>query len=194
MTSPALRRVIRRETHSPRTVAMIIAVVILVLGLAYVGVELILYLASQPALLIGPAAAWSWLLGVPSEPPGSLMVAGSIVLAAIGVLLVWLAIAPGRLSKHTFADEDRAVIVDNGVIASSLAQRLSEDTGLAREAILVGVAHRRIDITLRPDAEVALDTADVRAIADGEISSYRLSRAVRTSVRVDRREEKGIDS
>lgn len=194
MTSPTLRRVIRRETHSPRTVAMIVAVVILVLGLAYVGVELVLYLAAQPALFVSPAAAWSWLLGAPAASPGGFIVAGSIVLAVLGVLLVWLAIAPGRLSKHTFADEDRAIVVDNGVIASALAQRLSEDTGLVRDAIVVGVAHRRIDITLRPDAVVAIEAADVRAFADAEISSYRLSRAVRTSVRVERREEKDIDS
>lgn len=194
MISPTLRRVVRRETHSPRTIAMIIAVVILVLGLAYVGVELVLYLAAQPALLIGPAAAWSWILGVPSAPPGGLLIAGSIVLAAIGVLLVWLAIAPGRLSKHTFADEDRAIVVDNGVIASALAQRLSEDTGLARDEILVGVAHRSIDITLRPGPDVTVGKTDVRAIAEAEISAYRLSRAVRTSVRVENRKQKDNDS
>ena len=57
MSTPALRRVIRRETHSPRTVAMFVAVVLLILALAYVALEIVLSLAAQPALLVGPAAA-----------------------------------------------------------------------------------------------------------------------------------------
>ena len=51
MSTPAFRRIVRRETHSPRTVAMIIAVVILILALVYIGVEIVLHLLAQPALL-----------------------------------------------------------------------------------------------------------------------------------------------
>ena len=57
MSSPAFRRVLRRETHSPRTVAMIIAVVLLLVVLIYIGTEIVLFLIAQPALLLGPAAA-----------------------------------------------------------------------------------------------------------------------------------------
>ncbi|UOQ59406.1 DNA/RNA endonuclease G [Leucobacter rhizosphaerae] len=194
MTSPALRRVIRRETHSPRTVAMIVAVVLCLLGLGYLGIELVLGLLAQPALLIDPSAGWSWILGLPSGPPVGLLVTGGVILAVAGVLCIWLAIAPGRLSKHTLEGDGRAVVVDNGVIAASLAQHLSETLGLPRDAVLVGVARRTVDVTLRPDPDVDLETAEVRSIADAELSSYRLSRPMRTTVRVARRPERDSDS
>ena len=40
MSTPALRRVLRRESHSPRTVAMVIAVALMILVLAYLGTEI----------------------------------------------------------------------------------------------------------------------------------------------------------
>lgn len=192
MSTPALRRVIRRETHSPRTVAMFVAVVLLILALAYVALEIVLSLAAQPALLVGPVAAAGWLVGLPTQPAG-LVIAGSVVLALIGLVFVILAITPGRLSKHTLDAGDRAVVVDNGVIASALAQHLSEETGIARDAITVGVGHRSIDVTVRPGAGVPLEQSEVLALAESELQTYRLTRSIRTRVRIERATEKDAD-
>jgi hypothetical protein len=186
MTTPVLRRVVRRETHSPRTVAMFVAVVLLILALAYIGLEIMLSLAAQPALLLGPAAAGGWLVGLPTAQPAGLVIAGSVVLALIGLVFIVLAITPGRLSKHTLEAGDRAVVVDNGVIASALAQHLSEETGLARENITVGVGHRSVDVTVRPGAGIPLDRSAVQSAAEAQLQNYRLGRSVRTRVRIER--------
>lgn len=190
MSTPVLRRVIRRETHSPRTVAMFVAVILLILALAYIGLEIVLSLAAQPALLLGPAAAGGWLVGLPTAQPAGLVIAGSVVLALIGVILIWLAVTPGRLSRHTLDAGDRAVVVDNGVIASALAQHLSDETGLARDDITVGVGHRIVDVSVRPGAGVPLDKNEVQAAAEAELQTYRLTRNVRTRVRIERPSEK----
>ncbi|WP_341947203.1 DNA/RNA endonuclease G [Microbacterium sp. LWH11-1.2] len=190
MSTPVLRRVVRRETHSPRTVATFVAVILLILALAYIGLEIVLSLAAQPALLLGPAAAGGWLVGLPTAQPAGAVVAGSVILALIGVVFVWLAVAPGRLSKHTIDAGDRAVVVDNGVIASALAQHLSEETGLARENITVGVGHRSVDVTLRPGAGVPLEKSAVQSAAEAELQTYRLTRNVRTRIRIERPDEK----
>ncbi|KNY07751.1 DUF6286 domain-containing protein [Microbacterium sp. GCS4] len=186
MTSPALRRVVRRETHSPRTVAMFVAVILLILALAYIGLEIVLSLLAQPALLLGPAAAAGWLVGLPAAQPVGLVIAGSVVLAVIGLVFLWLAVTPGRLSRHTIDAGDRAVVIDNGVIASALAQHLAEETGLAREDITVGVGHRSVDVTVRPGVGIPVDKAAVQSAADAEIETYRLTRSVRTRVRIER--------
>lgn len=186
MSTPVLRRVVRRETHSPRTVAMFVAVVLLILALAYLGLEIVLSLAAQPALLLGPATAGAWLVGLPTAQLPALVIAGSAVLALIGVVFIWLAVAPGRLSKHTLDAGERAVVVDNGVIASALAQHLSEETGLAREAIIVGVGHRTVDVTVRPGAGIPVERNAVQSAAEAELQSYRLTRRVRTRVRIER--------
>lgn len=190
MSTPALRRVVRRETHSPRTVAVFVAVILLVLALAYIGLEITLSLASQPALLLGPAAGWAWLVGLPTAQPAGLVIAGSVVLALIGLVFVWQAVAPGRLPKHVLDAGDRAVVVDNGVIASALAQHLTEETGIARENITVGVGHRSVDVTVRPGAGIPLDRSDVQAAAEAELATYRLARPVRTRVRIETPTEK----
>lgn len=189
MSTPAFRRIVRRETHSPRTVAMIIAVVILILALAYIGVEIMLHLLAQPALLVGPEAAFAWIAGFPRAQPTWAVVAGGIVLAVIGLVFVFLAVAPGRLPKHQMTWTDRAVVVDNGVIASSLAQHLSDETGIARDNISVGVSHRRVDVTVTPGPGVPLDAERVRELAETEMATYQLTPPVKTRVRILRRQE-----
>jgi hypothetical protein len=189
MSSPALRRVVRRETHSPRTVAMFVAVILLILGLGYIGLEVILFLAAQPALLLGPGAGLSWLVGLPSAQPSGLIIAGGAVLGLIGVVLIALAVMPGRLAKHPVTWGDRAVVVDNGVIASSLAQHVSEETGIARDRVTVGVGHRRVDVTVRPGAGIPLPEEQVTTIAENTMAAYRLARRVRTRVRIERPDE-----
>src|SRR5690606_24057412 len=135
MSTPVLRRVVRRETHSPRTVAMFVAVILLILALAYIGLEIVLSLLAQPALLLGPAAAAGWLVGLPGALPPGIIIAGGIVLALVGLVLIVLAVTPGRLSKHSLEAGSRAVVVDNGVIASALAQHLSDEVGISRDDI-----------------------------------------------------------
>lgn len=192
MSSPALRRVVRRETHSPRTVAMFAALIILIAALVYVGIEITLRLLSQPALLLGPAAGFAWLVGLPTAQPVGLVVFGGVVIAVLGVVFIVLALTPGRLSKHEMQWDDRAVVVDNGVIASALAQHLSDETGLARDRITVGVAHRSVDVTVRPGAGVPLDRGRVLQLADAELARYRLVPPVKTRVRIQQPAEREL--
>ena len=189
MSSPVLRRVVRRETHSPRTVAMIVAVVLVILALVYVGTEIVLNLAGQPALLLGPAAAFGRVVGLPTEVPVGVSVAIGAVIAVLGVILVVLAVAPGRLSKHQLVVGESAVVADNGVIASAIAQRVSDESGLPRDQVRVGVGHRSVDVTLTPAVGVPVDETQVRALADAELESYRLALKLRTAVRVERPRE-----
>lgn len=189
MSTPAFRRIVRRETHSPRTAAMVVAVVLLILALLYVGVEIVLDLLAQPALLASPEAAFAWIAGLPAAQPEGAVVAGGLALAVIGLVFVYLAVAPGRLPKHEMTWPGRAVVVDNGVIASALAQRISDETGIARDRIDVGVSHRSVDATVTPGPGVPLDAAGVRQLVDAEMTAYQLAPPVTTRVRVLRPQE-----
>ncbi|MEH3090008.1 MAG: DUF6286 domain-containing protein [Microbacterium arborescens] len=186
MSSPVLRRVVRRETHSPRTVAMIVAVVLVILALVYAGTEIVLNLAGQPALLLGPAAALGWVVGLPTEVPAGVGITIGAVVALLGLVLVVLAITPGRLSKHQLVVGESAVVADNGVIASAIAQRVSDDSGLPRDQVRVGVGHRVVDVTLSPAVGVPVDEDSVRRVVDDELGSYRLAAKMRSSLRVER--------
>ncbi|WP_144830725.1 DUF6286 domain-containing protein [Microbacterium sp. BH-3-3-3] len=190
MSDSVLRTVVRRETHSPRTVAMLIVVVLLLLALAYAAVEIILHLAGAQPLLVGPGEALNALVAAPTAlMPVAFIVAG-VVLAILGLIVLILALKPGRLSRHEMEWGDRAVVVDNGVVASALAQHLSNESGIARDDIVVGVAHRAVDVTVRPPVGIPVDEAQLRRIVDEEVAAYKLTPAVRTHLRVERPDTK----
>lgn len=184
MSDGVLARVARRETHSPRTVAMAVAVVLVILALIYVGLEIVLDLLSQPALLIAPADALAQLADVPGLQPSGTVIGIGLIVAVVGLVFLVLSLTPGRLSKHRMDIGDRAVIVDNGVLAASLAQRISDEAGIPRDHITVGVAHRVVDVVITPDAGLPIDASRVRVIADEEMAGYRLTPAVKTVVKI----------
>ncbi len=193
MSTPAFRRIVRRETHSPRTVAMIVAVVLLIAALAYLATEIVLFLIGRPALVLAPTDLGEWLVALPTAEPASLVSGVGSVLALVGLTFLVLAIAPGRLSRHEMQWERRAVVVDNGVIASSLAQHISTETGLSRDDITVGVAHRTVDVTLSPRHGVPLDVEPIKALVTTELDGYQLAPPVRSRVRVVKPKEDETD-
>lgn len=187
MTDRALSRVVRRETHSPRTVAMFVAVSLLILALIYVGVELVLSLLAQPALVAAPGAIAQWLVALPGDQPTPLVIVGGVIVAILGLVFVILAVTPGRLSKHelAFDGSERAVVVDNGVIAAAVAQKVSADSGVARDRVTVGVAHRTVDVTVRPDPGVEIERESVRRAATEALDAYRLVPRVKVRARIE---------
>ncbi|KZE42523.1 hypothetical protein [Microbacterium sp. T32] len=194
MTDSVLRTVVRRETHSPRTGAMLVVVVLLILAAVYAAVEIALSLAGRPPLLVTPGAAFDALAGLPSAlvPAGQIVVGA--VIALVGLIVLVIAVAPGRLSRHEMAWGERAVVVDNGVVASALAQHLSLASGIARENVVVGVAHRAVDVTVRPPLGIPVDADRLRQIVEDEVATYRLSPSVRTHVRVARPDDTGKEN
>lgn len=186
MTDSVLRTVVRRETHSPRTGAMLVVVILLVLAAVYAAVEIGLSLAGRPPLLVAPGAAFDALAALPTAVVPAALIAIGAVIAVVGLIVLVIAVAPGRLSRHEMTWGDRAVVVDNGVVASSIAQHVSLESGIARENVVVGVAHRSVDVTVRPPLGIPVDLDRLRTIVDDEVSSYRLTPSVRTHIRVER--------
>lgn len=181
--SSVFRRVTRRETHSPRSVAMAITVVIVILALIYVATETVLELLSQTALLISPAKAAEWLAALPKQQPAGAVIAVAVVVMVIGIILIVVALAPGRQPKHELHSDGRVVLVDNGVIAAALAQHLSDQTGVARERIGVGVSRRVVDVNVASDAGAVLDEKLMKELVTAELESYQLSRALKIRMR-----------
>ena len=189
MSEPVLRRVVRRETHSPRSVAFAVVVLLTIVACLYLAVETVLSLASQPALLIRPIDALAWLAALPTDVPVGAVIAGGLAVAVVGAWLILLAVSPGRLSKHEMDAGGRAALVDNGVLAAAIAQRVSDETGLARDRVTVGVAHRSVDVSVKPGAGIPVDRAQVNAVAEAELSGFKLTRPLRTRVRVERTDD-----
>ncbi|WP_029150569.1 hypothetical protein [Microbacterium indicum] len=180
MSDAVLRRVVRRETHSPRTAAAVVVLVAAALAAAYVGVEIALALSGADPLLVSPGHALAWLERLPSTRFAAL----GAVAALAGIVLIWLAASPGRRPKHAIGRASRAVLADNAVIASSLAERVRREMDLSPGAVVVGVGHRQADVTVRPEPGQQLERASVRAVAEAELDEYDLTPSVSVRVRV----------
>lgn len=184
MTNVVLKRVVRRETHSPRTVATVIVLVLVAAGAVYAGIEIVLHLLGSAPLLVAPGAALTWLTRLPDAQPEAALIAGSAVIGVIGVVLVWLALSPGRRPKHRLGVSTHAVVVDNGVIASAVAERVRRELDLSKDGVIVGISHRGADVTVRPEPGQEVEKSLVRSIAETELAGYESSPGLKVRARV----------
>ena len=99
-TEGSVRRVVRRELTSPRSVAMTVVVVLLVATLVWVAVELVLRILGRTALIGSPGPILDGIVALPTDPAP--WVAGVAVAAVvIGLVFVVLAVSPGRRPRHS---------------------------------------------------------------------------------------------
>lgn len=186
MTRPVLNRVVRRETHSPRTVATVVVLILVAASAIYVGIEIVLHLVHASPLLVAPGVALTWLTTAPDGQPPA-VVAGGVVVAALGAFLLWLALAPGRLSKHRMSVSSYAVVADNEVIASAVAEEIRRYCDLSRDGVVVGISHRVADVTVRPEPGQEVDKNQVRSLAEEMLAEYGLSPKPTVRARVQQR-------
>lgn len=183
MTAP-YARIIRRETHSPRTTTTIVLAVLIILACAYAGTELVLHMLGQPPLLVAPEAAVTWLATLPTLQPLSAISAGGMVLAVIGLLLMLHAVRSGRLARHQMVHDGGAVIVDNGVLASSIARRVALVARVPQGQAVVSVSHRRAVVDVTPTSGIPVDESSIQSAVDEELAAYDLRPPVRSTVRI----------
>lgn len=184
MTSTVFNRIVRREMHSPRTVATVLVLIIVALFAIYVGIEITLHLSGIDPLLVTPGAALIWLTGLPAAEPAALIVAGAALAAVVGFVLIWLALTPGRRAKHHMRGFSHAIVADNGVIASSIAEHVRRELDLSKGAVVVGIGHRSADVSVRPEPGQVVEKDHVRAVAESELARYELSPRVKARARV----------
>lgn len=172
------RRIRRRETHSPRSVAAITLAVVLILTFAWLAVEIVLRMLNLPPLLVAPRSMAAALVEITSLPDSVLIGAG-LVIALIGAVLVGLALTPGRRARHAIMSERTVTIVDDEVLASALARRAASAAGIGTDRVHVTVSHRHADIRLTPTSGYSIDRTAVREAVTEELDSYELEPALR---------------
>lgn len=180
------RRVLRRELHSSRSGSTIVVLVLLTLVVGYVGVEAVYAALGRPALLFSPVDVLATLtMSVDGGGTSGLVLGAGVVAALVGLVLVALAVTAGRRGRHTIDDDRVAVVVDDRVIASSLARTARTSGRLSEQQVSAWVSRRRAQIDLTPSSGLTVDDAAVDAAARAELESvaYRpaLSARVRTT-------------
>lgn len=177
------RRILRRETHSPRTSAATVVVVLIVLALAWYAVEIVLSFTGQPPLLLVPADAATTAVRLDRVPQNPLMLFG-IIAAIVGILLIVAAVSPGRRARHHKITDRSAVVVDNRVIASAFAARAASAAGVGPDQVRASVGHRRSELRIVPTTGIPVYADAVQAAVSTASERDELRPRLRSRVTV----------
>ncbi|WP_317231871.1 DUF6286 domain-containing protein [Clavibacter capsici] len=180
-TDSTYRRLVRRETHSSRSGIAVTLAVILILVLAWLGTEAVLQAVGAAPLLVAPADAVTAALDAVSAPAGWLVAAG-IVAALVGLVLVVVGLKPGRRGRRGASSARTAAVVDDRVIARSLARTASYAGGVSPEQVDVSVAHRTALVRLTPTSGRTTDVHAVEEAVRAELAGYDYAPALTAKV------------
>jgi fatty acid desaturase len=179
----AYRRILRRETHSSRSGTAIAILIVLLLVAAYVGLEAVYSALGLHPLLFSPTDVLAALLTA-ATTQGGLVIAAGIASGVLGVVLIIVALTPGRRGRHTIDDARVAVVVDDQVIAASLARRARLAGGLAPGQVNAWVARNSTRITLTRATGTTADEEAVLTAARDDLTTIGYRPAVEPHVRV----------
>ena len=181
------QRILRRESHSPRSGLAIVLAVILILVFLWIGTEGVLALVSQQALLVAPTDALAAVTALPEAADPTALIGAGVVIALIGLVLSLFAVLPGHRARHTGEVTRTAAVVDNTVIASALARTASVAANVDRDQVTVTIGHRTADVTVRPTSGFPVDKDAVAEAVGHQITIFRLTPALRSSVTIENR-------
>lgn len=188
MTHPTLyRRVLRRETHSPRAALAVFAAVLLILAFAWMATESVLELLGRPPLLVSPGEALLAVISLPTAVITPAIVGAGVVATIIGLIFVAYAVLPGRRARHTGVVGRTAVVVDNAVIASALARTASNAANIDPDQVVVSIGHRTAEIRVRPSSGFSVDEAAIVSAVEQQLDDFELTPSIRSKVTIDRK-------
>jgi hypothetical protein len=179
----AYRRILRREMHSSRSGAAIVVLIALIVVAAYVGIEAVYAGLGLHALVFSPLDVLATLRSAALEH-GALVIATGIIAAVVGIVLIVIGFAPGRRGRHIIPDSRVAVVVDDQVIAGSLARRARLAGSLASGQVNAWVARSSARITLTPASGAQADEDAVLASARDEVGAAGYQPKLEPQVRV----------
>jgi hypothetical protein len=164
-------RILHRETHSSRATAACIAAVLVILLSLYALLESAVRAIGQPPWLIDPQTAAERIVALPNGMPPLLLGVTGAVVAAVGLFFFLSAILPGRRAKHLLDVPRVAAVVDDEVIASSLARRARLAANVSPEQVMVVISQRQAIVNVRPTSGVPVGENAVREAVEDELRS-----------------------
>lgn len=179
-----VKRLVRRETHSSRASASMIAASVLAIAFLWAAAELILWMLKDRPLLAAPPQIAGWLTNLPATTiPGGLGASG-IGLALLRLLLVVAAVSPGRRSRRWLGSDRNAVVVDDQLIAAAVSRQCRLEAGLSAGQVTTTVGARSVRVQVRPTSGVPVSADALKAVVDDELATLGLERRVSSSVRI----------
>jgi hypothetical protein len=165
-SSSVERRLRRRSVHRSRSTAVSVALVVLVLVAAWIGAESVLRAVGAAPLLADPQTAVDAALK-PDTTFVTLVEVIAAVLVIAGVVLVVLALKPGRQHRSVVPHDRGAVVIDSSIIASTARNAAGRAAGVPDGHTTASARGVRTEVRLVPMSGVPVDPAAVEhAVAE----------------------------
>lgn len=175
----AYRRVLRRETHSSRTAPAVIA--------ASVAIVILLALMVGGAWgLVDPSIrgeASSWLDGIaPRESRGAMLTAAGASGVLVALVLLALAVLPGRRARRARTTERVALLVDDGVLADAVADAVAIRCRIDRRQVSTTLGRSRVIVRITPISGIPIDETAAAETAAETVSALGFTATPRVLV------------
>ncbi|WP_417233877.1 DUF6286 domain-containing protein [Arthrobacter sp.] len=174
MNDDERRKLQSHELHSARSTASIIAAVLVTAICLYFMFEAAMKSLGQDVWIRSPGQWGQWLTGLPDTANPLVLAAGSLVLLALGLFFLLHGILPGRRARHAITNSRAIVVVDDGVLASTLARRARTEAGVTPEQVVVIISRNHVDVQLRPTSGIGINAAAVHAAIEDELLANQI--------------------
>lgn len=176
-----------RELTSGRSPAAITVSLLALLVCLYALLETALKALGQEAMLAAPETWWRWSSMLPwdLEPAGQAAIGLCVML--LGLVLLAHGLRRGRRARHALACEEGVLVVDDQVLAASLARRARAEAGVGPGQALVTVHRDRVDVQLSPTSGTPINPAHVVAGLEDELRTNMVEPPPQVHIRVSER-------
>ncbi|PYY37533.1 DUF6286 domain-containing protein [Curtobacterium sp. MCPF17_046] len=164
--NPVERRLRRRSVYRSRSTAVSVALVVLVLVAAWIGTESVLRAIGAPPLLADPQTAVDAALAPDAAFVTMIEVIAAVLLVA-GIVLVVLALKPGRQHRSVVAHGRGAVVIDSSIVASTARNAAGRAAGVPDGHTTASARGLRTEVSVVPMSGIPVDsTAVEHAVAE----------------------------
>ncbi len=181
------RRIRRRSVHRSRSTAVAVALVVLALVAGWIGTESVLRAIGRPPLLADPQTAVDAAL----QPDAAFVTIAeviAVVLVVLGIVLIVLALKPGRQHRSVVQHDRGAVVIDTRIVASTAANAAGTAAGVPEGNASATARGRRTDVRIVPVTGIPVDEQAVQAAVRDRLSGLDERFGQNIRVRID---EKG---
>jgi hypothetical protein len=185
-TTSLERRIQRRSIPRSRSGAVAVALVVLALVAAWIGTESVLRAVGSAPLLADPQTVVDAAL----KPDGAFVAiseAIAVVLVVLGVVLIVLALKPGRQPRSAVPHDRGAVVIDTAILASTAANAAALAAGLPEDHAKASARGRSSEVRLVPLSGIPVDQAAVRSAVEERLGRLDTRFGKRVTVRVEQK-------
>jgi hypothetical protein len=160
------KRLRRRSIHRSRSTAVAITLVVVALVAAWIGTEAVLKAIGQQPLLADPQTVVDTAL-TPDAAFTTIIEVIAAALVILGIVLVVLAVKPGRQPRSGIDRDRGAVVIDTRILASTAANAAAHAAGVPEANTTASARGHRTQVHVVPLSGIPVDASAVEhAVGD----------------------------